>query len=79
MALEVQLSPGDSDFISSEWLCGNESGEFCVKVLVLSLRFSLLSSIMTIPGSVPSSGAGGQFDFYILANTCYFCKFLTIV
>lgn len=54
MTLEVQLSLGESDFISSEWICGNESGEFCVKVLVLSLRFSLLMSIMTIPVSVPS-------------------------
>lgn len=30
MTLEVQLSLGESDFISSEWICGNESGEFCV-------------------------------------------------
>lgn len=42
MTLEVQLTPEDSDFISSEWICGNESGEFCVKVLVLSFEIFLI-------------------------------------
>lgn len=42
MTLEVQLSPGDRDFISSEWICRNEIGEFWVKVLVLSFEVLLI-------------------------------------
>lgn len=42
MSLEVQLYPGDSDFISSEWICKNEIAVFCVKAPGISFKILLV-------------------------------------